>query len=101
MPDEPIAQKALRALRLGRALRLVWIASPAAFIASTGLWVALGLLPPLALLALKWLVDALAAPASRGAALWAVALLGGLALSTPGAGRAPRTRGEPGTTSRC
>jgi ATP-binding cassette, subfamily B, bacterial len=80
MRDVPIARKALRALRMGRAVRLVWNASPAAFVASTGLWVALGLLPPLALIALKWLVDALATPGSRGAALWAVALLGGLAL---------------------
>jgi ATP-binding cassette subfamily B protein len=80
--DEPIAQKALRALRLGRALRLVWDASPRAFVANAGLWVALGLLPPLTLLALKWLVDALALPASRGVVVWAVTLLGGLALLT-------------------
>ena len=81
-PDEPITRKALRALRLGRALRLVWNASPGAFVASAGLWVALGVLPPLTLLALKWLVDALAAPGEPSRALVAVALLGGLALLT-------------------
>jgi len=78
--DEPITQKALRALRLGRALRLVWNASPAAFGASAGLWVVLGVLPPLTLLALKRLVDAMALPGDRGAALGAVVVLGTLAL---------------------
>jgi ATP-binding cassette subfamily B protein len=80
--DEPITQRALRALRLGRALRLVWNASPRLFVGSSVLWVALGVLPPLTLLALKWLVDALAAPVSLGLVLWAVGLLGGLALLT-------------------
>ena len=81
-PDEPITQRALRALRLGRALRLVWRASPAIFVANAWLWVGLGLLPPATLLALKWLVDALAVSGEPGAALVAVAVLGGLALLT-------------------
>jgi ATP-binding cassette subfamily B protein len=78
--DEPITQKALRALRLGRAVRLVWNASPGAFLGSAALSVLLGVLPPLTLLALKWLVDALVDTARRPGALWAVALLGALAL---------------------
>lgn len=80
--DEPLTRKALRALRLGRALRLVWNASPGAFVASAGFWVVLGVLPPLTLLALKWLVDALAAPGEPSRALVAVGILGGLALLT-------------------
>jgi ATP-binding cassette subfamily B protein len=78
--DEPIARKALRALRLWRAVRLVWSASPVAFVFSALLWVALGVLPPLMLLALKALVDALSAPGEWGAAVGAVAVLGGLTL---------------------
>jgi ATP-binding cassette subfamily B protein len=81
-PDEPIARKALRALRLWRAVKLVWSASRASFLANAALWVALGVLPPASLLALKWLVDALSTRGEWGTAIWAVAILGGLALLT-------------------
>ncbi len=80
--DEPITRKALRALRLWRAVRLVWSASRASFLANALFWVALGALPPLSLLALKWLVDALSTPGEFGAAIWAVGVLGSLALLT-------------------
>jgi ATP-binding cassette subfamily B protein len=80
--DEPIARKALRALRLWRAVRLVWGASRRMFLIAALLWLALGVLPPLVLLALKRLVDALSTPGEWGAAVWAVAFLGGLTLLT-------------------
>jgi ATP-binding cassette subfamily B protein len=80
--DEPIGRKALRALRLWRAVRLVWSASPGAFVLGALFWVALGVLPPLTLLALKWLVDDLSTRGEWGAAIWAVAALGGLTLLT-------------------
>jgi ATP-binding cassette subfamily B protein len=70
------------ALRLRRAVKLVWAASPGAFLGQAVLWIVLGLAAPAALLALKRLVDALALPGGRGSALSAVGLLALAALVT-------------------
>src|SRR5690349_14118787 len=75
----PFAGRAATALRLGKAVRLVWSASPRLCALGLALWLALGVLPPLTLLLLKRLVDAVAA-SDRAAGLSAVVLLGLVAL---------------------
>jgi ATP-binding cassette subfamily B protein len=80
--EEPLPRKAARALRLGGALRLAWAAAPRYLVVGCVLWFLQGLLPLVALVLLKRLVDAAAAlPARSSEALVAVALLGAVALA--------------------
>ena len=80
-PDEPLALRAARALRIGGALRLAWAAAPVHLAVGSTLWVVQGLLPLAALVLLKRLVDAAAAsPARSSEALAAVVMLGVVAL---------------------
>ena len=69
-----------RLVRLLAALRLAWESSPRGLLGSAALWIAQGLLPLVALVLLRHLVDALTRPAEASGAVWTAASLGGVTL---------------------